>query len=125
MDSTTSTSGKPLGFAGWRHSRLDGSWSIIATDGYPYTPEEYAALMKEQVQERKRGHAIRITVDVREDTQQPAWRLHAREFGALTWVFDKKDIPDAARRIISRCGAAPKDFEVDLVFYEPFPVYEC
>lgn len=66
-----------------------------------------------------------FTVEVREDTQQRAWRLHAREFGALTWVFDEADIPDAARWIIGRCGGAPRDFQVDLVFHEPFPVYPC
>lgn len=67
----------------------------------------------------------RVRVEVREDTQQPAWRLRAPEFNALIWVYDKTDIRDAARRILDQCGTAPPDFEVDLVFHEPFPVYGC
>lgn len=68
---------------------------------------------------------MRFTVDVREDTQQPAWRLHARAFGVVTWVFDTADIPAAARDLISRCGAAPKDFDIALAECDPFPVYSC
>lgn len=64
---------------------------------------------------------MRFVVIVREDSTGPAWFLVVPALGVNTWVHDRAKIQDAAREIISRCGAAPQHFDVELRFGSPIP----
>ncbi|MEU4315418.1 hypothetical protein [Nocardia sp. NPDC024068] len=42
------------------------------------------------------------------------WLIYAPAFGVQRIVADKKSIRSEAREMIARCGAAPREFEVEL-----------
>lgn len=43
---------RAVGFAAWVQNKIDGSWSVVGTDGYRYTPSDFVALIADQAVER-------------------------------------------------------------------------
>ncbi|MGW5385063.1 hypothetical protein [Nocardia sp. NPDC003963] len=53
-----------------------------------------------------------VEVSCRDDR----WLLHAPAFGVSRFVNDEESIREGAHTMIAQCGAAPRDFEIELEF---------